>query len=107
VQAGLGAGQYIIVAIALGVSLLTLFSMTKIWAEAFWKPAPHDRAASDVPPALTVRQTTALSLPIGFLAVLTVGIGIGAEPVFTLATRAAEQLLDRERYIRTVLELLP
>ena len=38
VQAGLELKQYVIVAVALGVSLLTLFSMIKIWTEAFWKP---------------------------------------------------------------------
>jgi multicomponent Na+:H+ antiporter subunit D len=38
-QAGLEMGQYVIVAVALAVGLLTLVSMTKIWAEAFWKPA--------------------------------------------------------------------
>ena len=38
-QAGLATEQYAIVAAALGVSLLTLISMTKIWSEAFWKPA--------------------------------------------------------------------
>jgi multicomponent Na+:H+ antiporter subunit D len=44
-----------------------------------------------------------LLLPIGVLAVLTVAIGLGAEPVFTLAMGAAEQLLHREEYIRAVL----
>ena len=39
IKAGLGIGQFVLVAAALGVSLLTLFSMTKIWAEAFWKPS--------------------------------------------------------------------
>ena len=41
VQAGLETQQYVLVATALGVGLLTLFSMTKIWAEAFWKEAPE------------------------------------------------------------------
>src|SRR5690606_11405510 len=42
IQAGLGTGYYAIAAAALVVGLLTLFSMTKIWAEAFWKPFPGD-----------------------------------------------------------------
>jgi hypothetical protein len=37
------------------------------------------------------------------LATLTVTIGLSAEAVFTLATRAAEQLLGREEYIQAVL----
>ncbi len=100
IQAGLAAEQYVIVAIALVVGLLTLFSMTKIWAEAFWKNPP---AASAEPPKLTAGERWNLLLPIGLLALLTVTIGFAAEPVFLLATRAAEQLVDREGYIRAVL----
>jgi multicomponent Na+:H+ antiporter subunit D len=44
-----------------------------------------------------------LLLPIGVLAAVTVMIGLGAEAVFALATRAAEQLLQREEYIQAVL----
>lgn len=40
IRAGLEIEQYAIVTIALVVGVLTLFSMTKIWSEAFWKPAP-------------------------------------------------------------------
>jgi multicomponent Na+:H+ antiporter subunit D len=100
VQAGLGTGQYAIVAVALVVGLLTLFSMTKLWAEAFWKPLPQD---ADAAQGLAPKQQRTLLLPIAILAALTVAIGLGAEAVFTLAMRAAEQLLDREAYIRAVL----
>ncbi len=103
VQAGLGTGRYAIVATALAVGLLTLFSVTTIWAEAFWKPSPQDAAAAAKPQGLAARQQRTLLLPIGALAALTVAIGLGAEAVFTLATRAAEQLLHREEYIRAVL----
>ncbi|MDR7555324.1 MAG: Na+/H+ antiporter subunit D [Armatimonadota bacterium] len=41
VQAGLAGAAYAIVATALVVGLLTLFSMTKIWHEVFWKDAPE------------------------------------------------------------------
>jgi multicomponent Na+:H+ antiporter subunit D len=103
VQAGLGAGQYAIVAAALVVGLLTLFSMTKVWAEAFWKPLPPEAAANAGPQRPVAWQLTPLLLPSGVLATLTVAIGLGAEPVFALARGAAEQLLDREGYIRAVL----
>ncbi len=42
--AGFSANQWLpvtVTAISLGVSLLTLFSMTKIWNEVFWKPNPQ------------------------------------------------------------------
>jgi multicomponent Na+:H+ antiporter subunit D len=102
VQAGLFTEQYAIVAAALAVGLLTLFSMTKIWAEAFWKAAPADAAASAAQ-LLTPSQTYPLLAPIAMLAVLTVAIGLGAGPVFSLATSAAEQLLHREGYIQAVM----
>src|SRR5688572_19903527 len=103
VQAGPAAKQYATVAIALLVGLLTLFSLTKIWAEAFWKPSPQDAAADVMPQGLAPRQQCTLLLPIGILAAFTVTIGLGADAVFTLATRAAEQLIDREGYIQAVL----
>ncbi len=103
VQAGLGIGQYAIVATALAVSLLTLFSMTKIWAEVFWKPMSSDRATELMSQDSSSRKRYLLLLPVGVLAALTVTIGLAAEPFFDLATRAAEQLLNREDYIQAVL----
>ncbi len=103
VKAGLATGQYAIVAVALAVGLLTLYSMTKIWAETFWKPFPADPARSVGALQPSGRQLTPLLVPIGTLAALTVMIGLGADLVFTLARGAAEQLLDREGYIQAVL----
>ena len=40
IEAGLEVDHVLIVLIALGVSLLTLYSMLKIWNAAFWKPLP-------------------------------------------------------------------
>jgi multicomponent Na+:H+ antiporter subunit D len=98
VRAGLEAERYLIVAVALVVGLLTLVSMTKIWAEAFWKPAP---AASRPGPA--PGHAPALLLPVVTLAAITVALGLAAEPIFALSTRAAEQLLDSSRYVEAVL----
>jgi multicomponent Na+:H+ antiporter subunit D len=98
VRAGLEAEHYVIVAVALLVGLLTLVSMTKIWAEAFWKPAPAARQA-----AASHGMMPALLLPVVTLAAVTVAIGLAAEPLFALSRRAAEQLLDPSRYIEAVL----
>ena len=38
--------QYLLAAIALCVSLLTVLSMARVWEEAFWKPAPTASAGS-------------------------------------------------------------
>jgi multicomponent Na+:H+ antiporter subunit D len=98
VKAGLEAGSVPIVVTALLVSLLTLFSMTKIWAEAFWKPAPGG-PASDGPGA----PRAALVVPALALGAVTVLLGFGAEPFFAFSLRAAEQLLNPAGYVSVVL----
>jgi multicomponent Na+:H+ antiporter subunit D len=110
VQAGLAAGQYAIVGVALGASLVTLFVMMKIWSEAFWKPLPKEsqlalQAAES--PRTGALTAPVLMAPIVVLVVLTVGIGLAAEPTFVLALRAAEQLLDPGQYVQAVLGARP
>ena len=102
VRAGLENAEYAIVATALGVSLLTLFSMTKIWAEVFWKKsgAGVDALGSSPRPG---RVTLSMLAPTLLLVMLTVVIGLLAGPIFAIAARAAEQLFNREEYIRAVL----
>lgn len=101
IRAGLEIEQYAIVATALLVSLLTIFSMTKIWAEAFWKadPAPHKAHPLQNRP---LKSLSYLILPIIVLAAITIIIGLFSEPFFVLAQRAAEQLLHPQEYIDAV-----
>ncbi len=108
VQAGLAAQSYMIVFVALAVSLLTLLSMTKIWNEAFWKPQPPESLPAATQTAMRAAAVSkrkglgTLIVPIAILAALTVCISLAAGPVFALATVAAEQLLDPAGYIRAV-----
>jgi multicomponent Na+:H+ antiporter subunit D len=101
IRAGLDAGHYVLVAVALVVGLMTLLSMTKIWNETFWKPRPGPRPADAGP---TRRDRVLLVIPVGALAAVTVAIGLGAGPVFALAMRTADQLLDGREYIAAVME---
>lgn len=96
VQAALVQKQYLIAGVALGVSLLTLLSMMKIWNEAFWKSAVRDLNPSP-------RGEAAMLAPVVVLAALTILIGFGAGPLFELAERAAGQLLDRDGYVQAVM----
>ncbi|MEX1097740.1 MAG: Na+/H+ antiporter subunit D [Planctomycetales bacterium] len=114
IQAGLRAGEYLIVGVALAVGLLTLFSMMKIWAEAFWKARPgagdgEEGAAPPAGPSAVHRPLTSPALlgPIAVFAAITVAIGLGGRPVFSLAEAAARQLLDRRAYIAGVLSERP
>jgi multicomponent Na+:H+ antiporter subunit D len=99
VEAGIMRGHYLIVAVALAVSLLTLYSMMKIWNEAFWKSKPE---LSDGSTDSGTRLKSQL-IPIALLASITVLIGIMAGPVFGLAERAGEQLFNPAEYIAVVL----
>ncbi|MCL7455602.1 monovalent cation/H+ antiporter subunit D family protein [Micromonospora echinofusca] len=90
------AGQWVAVAVAVGVSLLTLASMLKIWGTAFWgEPPAPDEAVATRPPARMVLP--ALTLAVGSLL-----LGALAEPLLGLADAAAAGLLDLDGYLRAV-----
>jgi multicomponent Na+:H+ antiporter subunit D len=100
VQSGFEAGAFWLAAVALAVGLLTLYSMLKIWLEAFWKAAP-----ADAPPALALDGVArALMLaPVAALGLVTLTIGLWTEPFAAFALAAGEQLAGREAYIAAVL----
>jgi multicomponent Na+:H+ antiporter subunit D len=89
------AGAYWVGGLVLVVSLLTLLSMGRTWTDGFWRPADQaqDLAAPGRP----------LLLAIAALSLLTVAMTIGAEPLFALTLRGAQQLLQREEYVSAVL----
>ncbi len=95
VQGAFGAGAYWVGGLVLAVGLLTLLSMARTWSQAFWAPPTgvRDMGTSGVP----------LLGTIALLNVLIIGMTIGAEPLFALATRGAEQLLQRDAYVDAVL----
>lgn len=103
VKAALDIQSYVIVVVALSVSVLTLFSMTKIWAGAFWSPHPEDGATPPQDP----RSLAWMVAPVAALAGLTVLIGLWAEPFFQIATTAANELMDTSAYIEAVLGPAP
>jgi multicomponent Na+:H+ antiporter subunit D len=101
VKATLELGEWFIAFVALAVGLLTIFSMTKIWAAAFWKPHPDG-----IEPSLSRvhrREIVPMMIPVVGLAVLTMVIGLFPEPFVQIAETAAAQLLDPSDYIATVL----
>jgi len=102
VKATLELGYWFIAFLALAVGLLTIFSMTKIWAAAFWKPHPDgiEPSLSRVPR----RELVPMMIPVVGLAVLTMIIGLFPEPFVQIAETAAAQLLDPSDYIAAVLE---
>jgi multicomponent Na+:H+ antiporter subunit D len=93
-RAGLEAEAFAAVAVALVVGLLTLFSMSKIWTEAFWK---------DGPPAGDRNLPWAAVGASGALALVTILLGVGAEALWSVAEAAARQLHEPTAYLDAVL----
>ncbi|MFO7857530.1 MAG: Na+/H+ antiporter subunit D [Ectothiorhodospiraceae bacterium] len=109
IRAGVEQQSWGIVAVALLVGLLTLYSMIKIWAEAFWKAQPEEyrERAEAFEQQLPESRLMLLVLPIAALAAMTVFIGLGAQPIYELAHAAAEQMRDPQIYVDAVLEERP
>ncbi len=91
--------HYFLAAIAATVGLMTVFSMIKIWSEAFWK-APRHAGFENLQP---LRLSTWMLAPILCLALLTVLLGLLMEPVLRVALAAGEQLMNPASYISAVL----
>lgn len=104
VTAGLEAEEYLMVGVSLLASLLTIFSMSKIWAGVFWG------TADDPTPAMAAADAEDRRLPIDpgataatvVLVAATLIVPIFGGSVYDLAERAATQLLDPSDYIEAV-----
>ena len=104
VDAGIAASSWYIVAISLAVGLLTLFSMTKIWAGAFWgepeqapRRAPRESDRLGGPPGMIAGTAV--------LAAASIAVSVFAGPIYDIAERSGEDLLSPERYVAAVLEV--
>jgi len=102
VRAALEAREYWIVAAAIAVGLLTLYSMTKIWAACFWSPDHREVTARFHDRPSRGRLALMYASVVG-MAAITVGIGAGAGPAYRLAQRAGAQLIDTSDYRAAVL----
>lgn len=101
VLAGLKEERYTLVAVALIVGILTLYSMTKIWAEAFWKKQEVSTGAKE---QMSIRPVPkAFYIATIALATLTIVIGLWAEPLLGFSLSAGEQLANPNIYIEQVL----
>lgn len=109
-KAGFGQGQFAAAAVAVATGFLTLYVVSRVWSEVFWKefPARETGVSGQEPagaggPAPPAGLTPALVGPMAGLAAATVALGVFAGPLFAFAVRAAEQVLDRDAYVRAVL----
>jgi len=80
IRASLDIHHYLVAGIAAAVGLLTVYSMTKIWGEVFWKPAPRADTGDEV--SLAAGPSGWMMTPIAGLVILTVIIGYFVKELF-------------------------
>jgi len=98
VEAGVASGAYVIVAVSLIGSLLTLLSMTKIWLGAFWGEVTPSAVPASSRRSITIMQSAA-----GIAVAGTLAVAVVAGPLWDVSERAAAELLDRAQYVAEVL----
>ena len=99
VRAGLEDAQYLGVAVAVVVSLLTLVSMVKIWVGAFWGDVePVDRVGV----VGLLRRQPLMAVGTAVVVVASLTIAVAAGPFYDFAERAARQTLDVASYVSAV-----
>ncbi len=85
IDAAFRGGSTAIALTALAVSFLTIYGMSNLWTQVFWKTPPErKRAVRPIPPAMLVALT--------IIAACTIGMGVFVEPVTRFARDAAAQV---------------
>jgi multicomponent Na+:H+ antiporter subunit D len=108
-RAGVAEGGwlvYTVVAAGALTSLLTLYAVARIWNVAFWRspleaenpePVLLDPSPKGALPPTMVTATAAM-VAVG------ISLAVAAGPLWSLCTRATDDLVDRNAYVRTVLQ---
>ena len=94
VQEGVTLGQWVIVGVSLAVSVLTFYSMTKIWGAAFWGEERE----------LVGHARPGMFGAVGLVVVASLAVAAMAGPLVDFSVRAAAELLDPSVYIGAVME---
>ncbi|WP_460683919.1 proton-conducting transporter transmembrane domain-containing protein [Niabella aquatica] len=92
---------FFIGALILG-SLVTLYVIARLWAEAFWKDTPQGIVIENKFEPLPLFRKVLLLLPIGILGTVSVYIGLNAENIIQVVNRISNELLDTSSYINAV-----
>lgn len=101
-QAGFSQQQYLVVAASLVASLLTLFSVAKIWIGVFWSPA-YEAPSSRARPVGRLGGPALMVLPAVALFSIGLAVAVFAGPLYSFCERAAADLLDPTAYVKAVM----
>jgi multicomponent Na+:H+ antiporter subunit D len=99
-QGAIANERWVIAAVSIIVSLFTLMSMIRLWQTAFW----GELGALPFGPwrDLTPRKLAVSVIVIAVLIALSLGIGLFTDTLWGWSEIAAQQVMDREGYIRAV-----
>lgn len=89
----IGQQRYVWAGVGLLVSVLTLYSMMKIWLEAFWKNPPSQAEEAPVPPPSA--DLTWAWVATAMLAAVTLAIGLAPQMLIEFSQHAAAPLGQR------------
>ena len=98
VDAGVAAGDYVIVVVSLVASILTLLSMTKIWIGAFWGEVTPAAVPASSRRSVGIMQTSAAIAVLG-----TIAVAVLAGVLWPMCEQIAADLLARTPYVTAVL----
>lgn len=99
IKAGIEDGHYIISGVAILTGMLTLYSMIKIWNEAFLKEHHENQEKTFKNNKLSFSDV----FPSIILGLSSIALGIFAAYFFDLTFKAGNQLIEPMKYINTIL----
>lgn len=100
IKAGFETGKWFISGVAIFTGVLTLFSMIKIWNEAFFKKGLENTPHGEHEGKLPFREL----VPSLLLGLGTITLGVGAGVFYDYFIEAGEQLMNSGQYIDVVLK---
>ncbi|HUH73142.1 MAG TPA: proton-conducting transporter membrane subunit [Chitinophagales bacterium] len=97
-------GRFVLLAVILFSSFVTLIIISKLWSEVFWKdlPKPNPTEIDKFAP-LKLYEKISLVFPVLLLASITLYIGLNAGAIIKVTDKVAYELLHPDIYIESVL----
>src|SRR5690606_5277364 len=102
-EAAFDTESYVFIGSLILASFITLFVITRLWAEVFWKDSTENEVVTDNFQSLKPFQKGLLVIPIGLLASASLFIGLNAEFIIQVTDRIADEMLDTRVYVEAVL----
>lgn len=103
-QATLEAQDFLSLGVALFVGLFTMYSMIKIWLEAFWKDHPNPAPTGQLLRPMSTSEKWWMGGAIALFCAWTLAMGLGVGPAMEFARRTGRDLMQGDRYIENVLQ---